>query len=96
MEHLGSLQHGINFVINSLERNLKVGGVVCHTTELNLSSYDTTIETGVTVLYRKTDLDRLCQMLEECGHWVEPLRIEPGGLPPDYLVDVPPIIRARI
>jgi hypothetical protein len=89
-EHLGSLQHGMDFVVNSIERSLKVGGVACHTTELNLSSDDETIETGVTVLYRKKDLERLCRMLEERGHWVEPLRIEPGTLPPDYFVDVPP------
>ncbi len=89
-EHLGSLQHGIDFVINSVERTLKVGGVACHTTELNLSSDDETIETGATVLYRKMDLERLCRMLEERGHWVEPLRIEPGTLPPDYFVDLPP------
>lgn len=90
LEHLGSLQQGIDFVINSIERTLKVGGIACHTTELNLTSDDETIETGVTVLYRKRDLERLCQLLEERGHWVEPLRIEPGTLPPDYFVDVPP------
>ena len=89
-EHLGSLQHGIDFVINSVERSLKIGGVACHTTELNLSSDDKTIETGGTVIYRKKDLERLCHTLVERGHWVEPLRIEPGTLPPDYFVDVPP------
>jgi tetratricopeptide (TPR) repeat protein len=89
-EHLGSLQHGLDFVINSIERSLKMGGVACHTTELNLSSDDETIGTGPTVFYRKNDLKRLCQILEGRGHWVEPLRIEPGALPPDYFVDVPP------
>jgi len=29
-------------------------------------------------------------MLEERGHWAEPLRIEPGTLPLDYFVDGPP------
>jgi hypothetical protein len=89
-EHLGTLQRGIDFVINSIERTLKVGGIACHTTELNLSSNDETIETGVDVIYRKKDLEQLCRILEERGHWVEPLRIEPGTLPPDYLVDLPP------
>jgi hypothetical protein len=89
-EHLGNLQHGIDFVINSVERTLKVGGVACHTTELNLSSDDDTMETGAVVLYRKKDLERLCRILEERGHSAEPLRIEPGTLPPDYFVDVPP------
>lgn len=91
-EHLGSIEQGIDFVINSVERSLKVGGVACHTTELNLSSNDQTIETGGTVIYRRKDLERLCRMLEERGHWVEPLRIEPGNLPPDYFVDVPPYL----
>jgi hypothetical protein len=89
-EHLGTLQNGLDFVINSIERTLKVGGIACHTTELNLSSEDDTIDTGVTVLYRKKDLEQLCKTLENRGHWVEPLRIEPGTLPPDYSVDVPP------
>jgi tetratricopeptide (TPR) repeat protein len=90
LEHLGSLQHGIDFIVNSIERNLKVGGVACHTTELNLTSDDETLETGVTAIYRKKDLQKLCGLLEERGHRVEPLRIEPGTLPPDYFVDVPP------
>jgi hypothetical protein len=89
-EHLGNLRNGIDFVVNSVERSLKIGGIACHTTELNLSSDDETIETGDTVLYRKKDLEQLCATLEEHGHWVEPLRIEPGTWPPDYFVDVPP------
>jgi hypothetical protein len=89
-EHLGSIQNGLDCVINSIEHTLKVGGVACHTTELNLSSEDETIDTGGTVLYRKKDLEQLCKTLEDRGHWVEPLRIEAGGLPPDYSVDVPP------
>ena len=89
-EHLGSLQNGIDFVINSIERTLKPGGVACHTTELNLSSDLDTLDSGVTVIYRKQDLQRLCRTLEDRGHWVEPLRIEPGDLPPDYFVDLPP------
>ena len=89
-EHLGSLQHGLDFVVNSIEQTLKVGGIACHTTEFNLSSDHETVETGRSVFYRKKDLEGLCRMLEERGHWVEPLRIEPGTLPPDYFVDVPP------
>jgi hypothetical protein len=91
-EHLGTLQHGLDFVVNSVERSLKVGGVACHTTEFNLSSDDQTIETGVSVVYRKRDLEGLSRILQERGHWVEPLRIEPGTLPPDYFVDVPPYL----
>jgi len=90
LEHLGSLQHGMDFIVNSIEKTLKVGGVAVHTTELNLSSNEETLETEGCVIYRKRDLERLCQRLEERGHWVQPLRLEPGDLPPDYLVDLPP------
>ena len=90
LEHLGSLQHGCDFIINSVEKTLKVGGIACHTTELNLTSDVETVEHPETVLYRKSDLERLCATLTERGHIVEPLRIEPGDLLPDYLVDVPP------
>jgi hypothetical protein len=90
LEHLGSLQNGIDFVVNSVEKTLKIGGIACHTTELNLSSDTDTLETDLCVLYRKQDLERLSRTLEERGHRVEPLRIEPGELPPDYLVDLPP------
>jgi hypothetical protein len=90
LEHLGSIQHGLDFILNSVENTLKIGGYACHTTELNMSSDDDTLETEGCVLFRKKDLVGLCKKLEERGHWVEPLRIEPGDLPPDYLVDVPP------
>ena len=89
-EHLGNLQRGFDFVVESLERTLVIGGVACHTTELNLSSDEETIETGRDVIYRRQDLLRLCNMLEDRGHQVDALNIEPGTLPPDYLVDVPP------
>jgi hypothetical protein len=89
-EHLGDLQRGIDFVVNSTERTLKLGGIGCHTTEMNLSSDEETVDWGGTVIYRKRDLLELCRRLEERGHRVEPLRLEPGDLPPDYLVDTPP------
>jgi hypothetical protein len=90
LEHLGSIQHGLDFILNSVENTLKIGGYACHTTELNMSSDDETLETEGCVLFRKQDLLGLCKKLEERGHWVEPLNVEPGDLPPDYLVDVPP------
>ncbi|MGE5272113.1 MAG: hypothetical protein ACM3JG_20855 [Thiohalocapsa sp.] len=90
LEHLGSLQNGLDFIVNSVEKTLRVGGVACHTTELNLSSNDDTMDSGRTVIYRKRDLEALCRRLEERGHRVAPLRIEPGSLIADYLVDVPP------
>jgi hypothetical protein len=90
LEHLGNLQRGLDFVLDSVEHTLVVGGVACHTTEFNLSSDEETIEVGRDVIYRKRDLLRLCRMLEDRGHTVEPLRLGSGSLVPDYLVDLPP------
>jgi hypothetical protein len=89
LEHLGSIQRGIDFIINSVE-TLKVGGVACHTTEFNLSSDEVTFESPALSLYRKSDLERLRATLIERGHSAEPLRVELGNLPPDYLIDMPP------
>ena len=89
-EHLGTLREGLDFIVESIERTVKIGGIACHTTELNLSSDETTIETERYVIYRRRDLLELCDTLERRGHTVDPLRIETGGQLPDFLVDVPP------
>jgi hypothetical protein len=89
-EHLGSIENGLDFVVNSVEKVLKVGGVACHTSELNISSNDRTLDRGDTVLFRRRDIERLAERLERCGHQVKPLPIEPGNSFIDYLVDLPP------
>lgn len=89
-EHLGDLQKGIDFVINSVEKTLKVGGVAIHTTEFNLSSNEDTVETGWTVLYRRKDIEALIRTLEERGHTVDPLIVAPDALVIDGYVDTPP------
>jgi hypothetical protein len=89
-EHLGSIENGLDFVVNSVEKALKVGGVACHTSELNLSSNDATVDRGGTVLFRRRDVERLIERLENRGHNVKPLPIEPGNSFLDFLVDVPP------
>jgi hypothetical protein len=89
-EHLGSLEAGIQFVINSVEKTLKVGGVACHTTEFNLSSDEDTVTDGATVIYRRRDMMSLIGRLRERGHEVEPFAIAPDSHFLDYYVDVPP------
>lgn len=89
-EHLGSLEAGMQFVINSVEKTLKVGGVACHTTEFNLSSEDETMEKGPTVIYRRKDILELVDRLRERGHEVEPFVMAPDSHFLDYYVDAPP------
>ena len=89
-EHLGDLEAGIQFVINAVEKTLRIGGIAVHTTEYNLSSNNDTVEKGHTVIYRRRDLEELICRLRERGHVVEELRIAADAHPLDYYVDAPP------
>jgi hypothetical protein len=88
-EHLGSLQNGMDFVVNSI-KTLRPGGVAVHTTEFNLSSNDDTIDSGDTVLYRQRDMEHLIQRLRDDGHTVDDFTIAPTAYYLDNHVDVPP------
>lgn len=89
-EHLGDLKAGMDFVIESTEKTLRPGGIAVHTTELNLSSDLHTVESGETVLYRKSDIEQLVSLLKRRGHTVQPIKIAPSTHPLDFHVDVPP------
>ncbi|WP_218062732.1 hypothetical protein [Komagataeibacter swingsii] len=89
-EHLGSLQYGADFVINSVEKTLKLGGVACHTTEFNLSSDNNTIEHGPTVIYRRRDIKELAFKLRQRGHDVEEVVFSNNQSAIDSFVDIPP------
>ncbi len=88
-EHCGSIDLGLKFVENQMAC-LKPGGVAVHTTEFNLSSDDETIEEGVTVIFRRRDIDRLISSLEASGHQVEPVSYVLGQTGDDRSVDIFP------
>ncbi len=88
-EHLGSLEHGLRFVENSIN-TLKIGGVAIHTTEFNLSSDKNTFESQNLSIYRKCDIEALAKRLELAGHQIEPLDFTTGGGFIDDYVDLPP------
>jgi hypothetical protein len=87
-EHLGSLDHGLKFVENSMDC-VKSGGLAVHTTEFNVGSNEQTHEDGGTVIYRKRDIDELVKRLRKAGHRVR-VNYNFGDQPADYNVDVPP------
>lgn len=89
LEHLGSIQKGLDFVVRSVEC-LKPGGWAVHTTELNLSSNDDTVDNMDTVLFRRRDLEALAARLTAMGHHVAPFDFDPGVGPLDNYIDVPP------
>jgi len=88
-EHLGSLRHGMDLVLNSC-RCLKPGGVAVHTTEFNLSSKTDTIETPSCSVYRESDIRQLIGELQAAGYDVAPLNLNTGDSPVDRHIDVPP------
>ena len=89
-EHLGSIDKGLEFVVNAVEKTLKMGGLAVHTTEYNASSNDATVTEGDTVIFRLQDMQRLVERLTERGHEVQPFIIGPTAHALDFHVDVPP------
>jgi hypothetical protein len=89
LEHLGSIEQGLQFVERSIEC-LKPGGWAVHTTEFNVSSNEDTVTEGGTVLFRRRDLLTLEQRLTAKGHRVAPFDFNPGTAPLDRYIDVPP------
>lgn len=92
-EHLGSIEKGLQFVINST-KCLKPGGVAIHTTEFNLSSNEDTFENESLVFFRKKDIEELVVRLEQSGCTVAPLNLTIGERVEDGFVDLPPFKNA--
>lgn len=90
LEHLGTLQKGLDFILHTVEHCLKPGGIACHTTEYNLSSDTETVEAGSTVIYRRKDIEALIGELRSRGHKVADLSLAPDAHQVDRYVDVPP------
>lgn len=93
-EHLGSLAAGASFVMDQM-RCLRPGGVGVHTTELNVSSDDRTVEEGGVVLFRRRDLIDLSERLRRQGYRIE-LDLTEGTTAEDRHVDVPPFTEVHL
>jgi SAM-dependent methyltransferase len=88
LEHLGSINKGLQFIERSLDC-LKPGGVAVHTTEFNCSSDGETLDNTSTVLFRRSDFLELAGRLQALGHEVT-LNFEIGNQPLDRHIDMPP------
>ena len=89
LEHLGSLENGLEFIQRSIDC-LKPGGVAVHTTEFNLGTNDRTLESRVTVAYRKKDIEGLALRLIGKGYKIPRINFSPGDRLLDRVVDRPP------
>lgn len=88
LEHLGTLDAGLQFIENSL-RCLRPGGVAVHTTEYCVNSNTKTISRSGTVLYRRQDLERFRERIRSQNYQMD-LNFALGGDRWDRLVSLPP------
>jgi hypothetical protein len=89
LEHLGSLENGLNFVKNAMSF-LKRGGIAVHTTEYNVSSNSDTLFDGGAVIYRRRDIEELEQSLRLMRHGMEWPNFDSGSHPYDLDYDEAP------
>jgi len=91
LEHLGSIDRGLEFVKRSLD-TLRPGGVAVHTTEFNFSNDAETIDNWPTVLFQRRHFLALHSALTAAGHAVPTLDFDVGNKPLDRFIDVPPYL----
>ncbi len=89
LEHLGSIDAGLDYIENCL-KVLKPGGIAVNTTEFNLSSNKDTLASGGTVIFRQQDMQRIAARMRVAGHDVYPFKFFPGLGPVDSHIDLPP------
>lgn len=87
-EHIGGLEDGLNFVMESMSC-LRPGGFAVHTTEFNLSSNDETLNNPDLCFYRRRDIEDLAMRLQTAGHHIV-LNFHRGNSPVDCHIDKPP------
>jgi hypothetical protein len=94
LEHLGTLAAGADFVLAQMAC-LRPGGIGVHTTEYTVSSNETTIDSGATVLYRRRDIESLVRRLRRAGHAID-VDFTEGTTPEDLHVDTPPYTNVHL
>jgi hypothetical protein len=94
LEHLGSLDAGIDFIESSLPL-LKVGGIAVHTTEYNVSSNAETVVNGPDVIYRQRDIEAIGQRLRALSAAMSRPDFDPGEDAPDIEFDHEPYFQNR-
>ncbi|MFN8526273.1 MAG: class I SAM-dependent methyltransferase [Chloroflexota bacterium] len=87
-EHLGSIEKGLQFLLDMMDC-LAPGGVAVHTTEFNVFSDSDTIDTGPTVLFRQSDMEAIVDVLRALGHSIE-TDFSRGDGAADHYIDEPP------
>ncbi len=88
--HLGSIENGLKFIVESA-KCLKSGGYAVHTTEVNVISNKITLDNNPeTVIFRPRDIHRLSSMLRKEGFRLSPLRLDFGKTAKDQRISISP------
>jgi hypothetical protein len=85
LEHLGSSENGINFILNSVEC-LNPGGWAFHTTEFDIDPDSPKYETQDNVFYKEDDIKDLQERVNSRGWYMEPIDLSLGSHANDYPV----------
>jgi SAM-dependent methyltransferase len=88
-EHLGSIEHGLDFFCKQMEC-LKPGGLAVHTTEYNPKHSESTLNAPNLVLFRAQELHKLSSRLEDQGDYLWQLDLRAGSEEEDAHIDEPP------
>lgn len=94
LEHLGSTQKGLDFIINSLAC-LKPGGVAVHTTEFSMSSHTEHFEHAQSAIYSRYLILNLINDIRLLGYDVKPIQFQREHSPINNHVDKPPYTNGK-
>lgn len=89
LEHLGSMDQSLEFILRS-SHQLRPGGMAVHCTEYNVGSNDRTVLRGDSVFFRHQDLLRLQRLCAEQGLEMSPLDLQVRYHPFNGYKDSPP------
>jgi hypothetical protein len=95
LEHLGTLEAGLDFIVRSAEL-LNPGGVAVHTTEFNVLSNERTIEHGGNVIYRQRDILMLAEKVKSKGLNLVSPNFDVGNHRFDVEFDRPPYMTSGV
>jgi hypothetical protein len=89
LEHLGSPEAGLDFVLRTLDL-LEPGGVAVHTTELELTPRAETADYGYMAVYRLADLEQLADRVRGRGYEMATNWYVSLDSPADRWISLPP------
>lgn len=95
IEHIGSIQAGLDFLKNSL-RLLKPGGISVHTTEFNYLNTPQTIDNCGSVIFKREHIEQLSENILKLGGKVIGSNFSYGNGIFDIYIDNPPYFHQKI